>query len=333
MAIATVLNSSGVRQSLSDIVSRITSQNTIFFNMIKKKSVSNVLNETQGDNFTEPNFGTLAEGADLASFENQTAGRAQFATRTQRFIASCNVSREKELVKTAGVPSEFIEQKMKAMEKVLFNAEATFLSDQESNGAESNRLARGAGRWIQNGAQADLPVPAAYRTPTGSIYSGALSSFTETSLKTIMQSIVEAGGAPNGKLTMLGGFGVCNAIDNIVTTAPVTSTATDTRRANIDASKKTLVNGVKFYDGPYGYLEIIRTTMAGRDGASNNLPSSTQVRNRAYIFDPSFWEIQVLQEMGFEELPDGAGGRRGFVDMHAGLLCLNPLGAGKVAAS
>lgn len=331
MPSATTFNTSGNREDLTDILTRIYPTETPLWSLAKKSTAKALLHEFQADNYSNPSFAVQPEAVDFAAYDNQSANRARFGARVQRFSATAAVSKEQEMVNTAGVASEFAEAKVKAMQQVLINFEAVACSDQDSSSAAGVTRTRGLGSWIQNGAQSDQAVPAAYRTPTAQVITSALSGFNEGIFKGVLESMVEQKGFRNSSIICLAGLKVASAIDSFPKSAVVSSTSLDTRRMNMDASSRELFEGIDIYNSPYGIVNVVRTNYNGR--TDNSAVGTTQSRNRAYLFDKDLVEVAILKGMGFEEHQDNGGGKRGAVDMWAAVGVLSPNGAAKLALS
>jgi hypothetical protein len=86
------------------------------------------------------------------------------------------VSNLQQAVTSVG-PANIAQAEAKSMREIKRDIEATLASDNEmtvENGAGTPYGMRGLGKWIQSSAQATNPVPADYRTPSGSILSALL---------------------------------------------------------------------------------------------------------------------------------------------------------------
>lgn len=320
-------NASGNREDLTDITTLLINKDTPILRLAKRGTATAELHEFQADKFSAPTFVPPDQGVDIVPNKDQAENRKRFGGRVQRVVETCSVSREQQKTLTAGVDDEFNAAKVKAVEQNLLNLEALIASDQDSSAPGKKKYTRGLGKWIQNSAQADLPVDPLYRTPTEQVFSDTAANLTEAALKALLQSAWENGGKPTD---MVAGPTVANRVDDLLTKAVVSATTTDTRNYNADLASRRIVEGVDFYQGPYGTFSVHRTIYNARTSGSDLSDAS---RKRAYIFNPDLIELAYFWDMGFEEQVDGGGGPRGFVDTAVAVGCLNPLGCIKITLS
>lgn len=265
------------------------------------------------DKLSTPVTTGVEEGADATSFTDQFAEVARLQNRVQAFRETWRVSKEQELSESAG-PQDKARAKVKAMLQLKRNIEATIASDNDSTAQSSGVAAtlRGLGKWINTSPGTD--VPGDYRTPATSIISAAP---TEITFNDILKSIFSVNGEVNN-LTAVCGTDVRQEIAEFQRTD---NNASETvYRVNTNAEDKKVTLAVNIYESDFGFVRII-----------NGNPACMPSAKRAYILNPSYIKLKVLQPAGSVELEDQGGGPRGYVDTRLTLAVSDPRAHGKIA--
>jgi hypothetical protein len=207
--------------------------------------------------------------------------------------------------------------------------EAAFCSDQEGveqSGATPYKT-RGLGKWIQNGAQSDLPVNSAYRTPTASINTTATASLTENNIQDMLQSLYEQTGKAQTYSLVCGPALKRQFTSFTRTQFASTNVASAIRVLNQKDSSK-IVSSVDIFEGDFGTLELIPSLFLAKDATVN--PAAVQ-NGRGYVLDMDMVELRYNRKPRFQELEDRGGGPRGIVDAICALCVKSPLALGKFA--
>ena len=213
----------------------------------------------------------------------------------------------------------------KSLEQIKRSMEAAFCSDQESQeqSGASPYLTRGLGKWIQNGAQTDLPVAAAYRTPTASVNTTATASLTEANVQDVLQSIYEQTGKVS-TYSLICGPNLKRAFTGFTRTQfASTNVASAIRTLNQDAEAKKITSTVDIFEGDFGTLELIPSLFLAKNA------STAEQLSRGYVLDMDMVELRYNRKPRFQELEDRGGGSRGIVDAICALCVKSPLGLGK----
>jgi len=334
MAQATSYNTVGDREDLTDFLTILEPEDTPKLSTFNKgPGQSNVFQEWQMDNLNPVNIGGIPEGQDVQSFNDQVANRFRTGNYTQLFREPWQVSQLQEASNPAGVSDEVANSKEKAMRVVKRSIEAAIGSDnemQQDTGAVGYKL-RGLGKWVQSTAQSTNPVNALYLTPSASIDSTATASLSESNFNDVFQSAFQAvGGARN--YTLFAGPSLKRAISNFQRVTGATGT-TKTYMVTQAADQHKIDLNVTVYEGDFHQVTIIPDLFNGLlDGAQ---PSSTtsQQKARGYVINPDLVALSYMIGLESRELPDMGGGRRGFVTAALTLVCKNPKGLGKFAAT
>ncbi|MFZ9959659.1 MAG: SU10 major capsid protein, partial [Candidatus Limnocylindrus sp.] len=217
----------------------------------------------------------------------------------------------------------------KSLEMLKRDMEATFCSDQnsrEQNGANAY-LTRGLGRWIQNGAQDDLPVSANYRTPTGSINATATASLTENNIQDMLQSIYSQTGKVS-TYSLVCGPTLKRQFTSFTRTQFASTNVASAIRVLNQKDENKIVSTVDIFEGDFGTLELIPSLFLAADATTN----AAAVQNgRGYVLDMDMVELRYNRKPRFQELEDRGGGPRGIVDAICALCVKSPLALGKFA--
>jgi hypothetical protein len=334
---ATLITSqTGIRQDLSDLIAVVDAKTCPVISMAKKGAEPiNPLTQWQADAF---NAATVPAGVlsntDVSSsdFVDNAANRVLLSARIQKFREVPSVddlAQHVSEVAGIGKKKEMARAVSKSLEQMKRSMEAAFCSDQE--GVEQSGVTpyktRGLGKWIQNGAQSDLPVNSAYRTPTASINTTATASLTENNIQDMLQSLYEQTGKSQTYSLVCGPALKRQFTSFTRTQFASTNVASAIRVLNQKDSSK-IVSSVDIFEGDFGTLELIPSLFLAKDATVN----AAAVQNgRGYVLDMDMVELRYNRKPRFQELEDRGGGPRGIVDAICALCVKSPLALGKFA--
>jgi len=306
------------REDLSNELSILAPEETPILSLCGKGKASATYTEWTVDSLAAPATTGISEGSDVTSFSDKFADRARLGNHIQLMRRDYIVSNLQQAVTSVG-PANVAQAEAKSMREIKRDIEATIASDNEmtvENGAGTPYGMRGLGKWIQSTAQATNPVPAAYRTPSGSIIASTLS---ESSFNTMIGSIFAKNGEMNS-LTLVANVARRQLISNFTRATP--SSAGVTYHVNQDATSKQITLSVNLYDSDFGLVKIV-------NGNPSCMPTGST--NVGYVLNPKYLGFNTLIPMGATRLENQGGGERGFVDV-AGTLCVkHPQAHGKIA--
>jgi hypothetical protein len=332
MAATLITNQTGIREDLSDLIAVVDAKTCPVVSMAKKGSEPiNPLTQWQADAFASTTVPTgVLSNADITSsdFIDNAANRAILSARIQKFREVPSVddlAQNVSQVAGIGKKREMAKAVTKSLEQIKRSMEAAFCSDQESQeqSGASPYLTRGLGKWIQNGAQTDLPVAAAYRTPSASVNTTATASLTESDVQDMLQSIYEQTGKVS-TYSLICGPNLKRAFTGFTRTQfASTNVAAAIRTLNQDAEAKKITSTVDIFEGDFGTLELIPSLFLAKDG------STAEQLSRGYVLDMDMVELRYNRKPRFQELEDRGGGSRGIVDAICALCVKSPLGLGK----
>jgi hypothetical protein len=327
-------NFSGLREDLADVISIVDNKNTPVTSTARKGAdISNPgVFSWQADEYKEPSFDGVLTNADVATFDDASSTRALLSGRAMKVRRSVKVDDFTQISDVAGIGKNksFAHAVSKSLVELKRDIESAVCSDrdsQEQSGTSPYRT-RGLGSWISNSAQTDLPVPAAFRTPAGSINTTATGSLTETEVQAVLQSMYTVTGTMNSMMLVCGPE-LKRAISNFTRFAGGTDNKAglSIRTFTQSAESKKLVASIDSFHGDFGVLDIVPSLFNAKDQAE-----ASQLR-RGYVLSPDQIEIRFGRRPRFQELEDMGGGKRALVDAIAALVCMNPKGLAKFAAT
>ena len=327
-------NFSGLREDLADVISIVDNKNTPVTSTARKGAdISNPgVFSWQADEYKEPSFDGVLTNADVATFDDASSTRALLSGRAQKFRRSIKVDDFTQISDIAGIGKNksFAHAVSKSLVELKRDIESAVCSDRDSQEQASTNpyRTRGLGSWIKSSAQTDLPVPAAFRTPSGSINTTATGSLTETEVQAVLQSMYTVTGTMNNMMLVCGPE-LKRAISNFTRFAGGTDNKAglSIRTFTQSAESKKLVASIDSFHGDFGVLDIVPTLFNAKDQAE-----ASQLR-RGYVLSPDQIEIRFGRRPRFQELEDMGGGKRALVDAIAALVCMNPKGLAKFAAT
>jgi hypothetical protein len=306
------------REDLSNELAILAAEDTPILSLCSKGKATSTFSEWTVDSLASPVTSGISEGSDVSSFSDKFADRARLGNYVQLMRRDYLVSNLQQAVTSVG-PANIAQAEAKSMREIKRDIEATIASENEmtvENGAGTPYGMRGLGRWIQSTAQATNPVPAAYRTPSGSIISSTLS---ESSFNSLIGSIFSRNGEMNS-LTLVANVALRQLISNFTRATP--ASAGVTYHVNQDATSKAITLSVNLYDSDFGLVKIV-------NGNPSCMPTGTT--NVGYVINPKYLGFNSLIPMGATRLENQGGGERGFVDVAGTLVCKHPQAHGKIA--
>jgi hypothetical protein len=322
----------GKREDLADYITLVDAKDTPVTSMIPKgNKPGNTLLQFQADNMpTAVSTGTL-DGSDVTAggsgglgYANLNEGRAVLTNYIQVFQRAIRVSPlAVDVSIVAGLRDELAGMVAKGIKTLKRDMELTICSDnaaQVDNGTVPY-LTKALGVWIANAAGTVAPIPTAYLTPSSSINTTATASFAETDAQGVLTSIYGQTGQMKTYDTVVGPT-LKRAFSNLLYTATASGTNAYAaiRTLQRDAFSDTISSSVDLFEGDFGSLRLHPTLFNAN-------------AFRGYVLDMDLLELRYTNLPQVTELPDAGGGPARLIKAVAGLVCKNPLGLGKFAAT
>ena len=341
MAIATSYNVTSVqgsREDLSDQLKRVSPEQTpVFSTLGQSRSPKALLSEWMVDSLGEPVFATPpVDGADLsfnAGFADEISTRVRMGNRIQQVQRAFAVSRLAEKIDVAGPQSNLYgASAAKALILLKTDIESAICSSQlpQTGTSSVGDMLGGLKHWTDPTATTgvfDTSAKQDFRSVSGSRFdlSGG-GSMAESDLRTLVQSVYEAGGKSVG-YTLFAGPAVVNEItDYSRASGAVTATGA---AFNVDSDDAALRLSVTTVLSDYGRISVVPTLFAGR---SSGVAINADVRNSGLLIpkDDSV-SLKTMEGVTTIELPDvGGGGRRGFAEWMGTVCVLNARALGSI---
>jgi hypothetical protein len=320
----------GIHEDLSDKLVVADAKSTPLTSMMPKgKKATNVLYEWPVSQIPQPDTTPIPDGKPVDKTENLSGPRALLQGRVQKVRRAFAVTEFAEDVnRPAGITSEFKAAKANALIAVKRAIEAVFAGNQDSSLNGSTYQCRGLGKWLSGVAGSDLPIPAAYLTPAGAVYTGTLANLTEQNIRSIMQSIYENTGkkgtwdciagpdlkATVSKMTIYddsGGIGASKAI---------------VRTFFAKLEDNTLDGVVDVVKGDFGVIRMHDDLWLNWDNVQK-LPDT----QRGYVLDMSDVEMKANKLPRYAPLPFDDSGPKGVVSAIVSIKVGSPLFHGMIA--
>jgi hypothetical protein len=325
----------GLREDLSDVISVVDAKNCPVSSMAKKGAdLSNgSVFSWQADAYNDPSFDGVLTSADVTTFADPAANRALLSGRAQKFRRSIKVddfAQNVDQIAGVGKKKEMARGVSRAIVELKRDCESAFCSDndsQEQSGATPYKT-RGLGSWVASGAQSDLPVPSAFRTPAASLNNTAIASLTETNVQSMLQSIYQVTGQIS-TMTLVCGPELKRKFTEFTRYATGTDAAAELsiRTFTQSTESKKITAKIDTFEGDFGTVSLLPSLFCAKDQVE-----ATQLR-RGYLLDMDMIEVRYGRRPRYQELEDQGGGPRGLIDAIAALVCYNPKSLGKFYAT
>lgn len=256
----------GNREDLSDIVSRITPEDTPIYSMIGKRKVSNTNPQWEIDTLRAPAANAQLEGDEYAFSAITTPTRVQ--NRTQIYREGYIVSKTQEAIDNAGSVEKLAEAKIKAAVTIRKDQELSIVSNTASVGG-STRVSGGLPSWLtSNVSRGSGGSNGGYNSGTSltvAATNGTQRAFTKTLLDAVMQAAYVSGA--NVRDCVLSPY----AKSVFVTFMSDTNVAAF-RYAADGKGKNTIVGTADIYEGPFGKVTVTpNRVMATSAGVARNV--------------------------------------------------------------
>lgn len=323
----------GLREDLADVISVIDQKNTPVTSRIKSGSdlTNGSVFSWQADSYNDPSFDGVLTNADVTTFDDPAKNRVLLSGRAQKFRRSIKVddfAQNVDQIAGVGKKKEMARGVSRALIELKRDMESAFCSNndsQEQSGASPYKT-RGLGSWIDSSAQTDLPVPADFRTPSASINATATASLTEADVAAVLQSVYEQTGTID-TMDLVTGPNLKKRFSEFTRYSSGSNTALSTRQYTASLNDRTVISTVDTYIGDFGTINLVPTLFNAKDAAAAVQSA------RGYLLNFDMLEARYGRRPRFQELEDQGGGPRGLVDAIAALVCWNPKGLGKFAAT
>ena len=304
------------REDLSNVLTILAPEETPVLSSLPKIRASATFHEWTVDSLASPSTAGVNEGSDVTAFTDKFANRARLGNYVQKFRRDYMVSDLQQAVDSVG-PAKVAQAEAKAVRELKRDVEATLLSanDRQAEDGVNPYKLRGLGDWIDSSGPAD--VPAAYRTPSDSIY--ASTAFSEVIMNQIITSIYRVSGSTQN-LTLVADTALRRKISDFARTSGATDYSV--RRVNMNGDSGEIKLMVDLYKSDHGTVSIVNMN-------PDCAPDTTN-KDTGYFINPEYAAVAELISLGSTRLPNFGGVERGFVDAALTLCVYHPGAHGKI---
>ena len=287
----------GIREDLSDLIADISPTQTPFQSNIGTREAENSYFEWQTDSLSAASATPVVEGQDLSSFTAVTP-TVRLGNYAQINMRDFIISGTEQVVRKAGRQSEVGYQAAKAAKELKRDIETACLLNGVGANAGATATARvtaGFPGWLKTNVDDNASTKPSYTgsTPTGASQVwksfGTPVAFTETMLKTVMQSCFESGGEP--RMLMVSPYNK---------TVVSTFSGIATSRYNVDGAEPSVIIGAAdIYVSDFGNLSVVPNrffTTVEDEGAG------TAHNDWAFLIDTDEVSIATLRPYRIEAL-------------------------------
>lgn len=307
----------GTRQDISDTVFMHQAEATPYLSMIPKgRAPRQEIHQYQMAKRTPTNKRGVRDGTDVTSFRAQET-RKLLEINSHWLQEGFSVGKKAQsFTDVAGRKNQLQNEilnavlKMKtAMDEILCDDEDQ--RDEGTNGQGSET--RGLGSWINASAQTVRPVDPMFRTPSGSIYTGAFASLTEKDFRELMGSVWKVTRQRKRIMGLLG-LELKEVVNSWSIYVPTQGSDSVVRRFDQQVSDKKLAAMIDVleFEGATVELHLSPNLAKARDSVDDG--HTTDSLRRGYFIDMDGVELMPAQMPQRQPLPNLGGGPRGFVD-------------------
>jgi hypothetical protein len=270
------------RESLSDVISMITPEDTPIYSMIGKGKAEAVKPEWSVDDLATPARNIREEGDDYTF--SQVTPPARLANFTQIFRKDWIISNTQEVTSEAGTATKRKRTKLKRGVELRKDVEFSIVDTLPSLGGNIRQSGTLTTWLATNTSRGVSGTNGGFNTGTGLTVApgaGTQRAFTKVIMDTVMQSIYNNGGTSKSL--------VISPYVKSVFVSFMSDSSVAAFRYNVDkggSAKNTVVATADYYEGPFGRVTVVpNRVMAG---------SATVARN-AFFVDPDFLEWKWLR--------------------------------------
>lgn len=299
----------GIREELSDVISRVAMEETPFISNIGKESVNNTFYEWQVDDLAAVDTNNAQiEGDDITAFD-AVVPTVRVGNYTQIMRKTLILSDTNEKVRAAGRKSELAYGLVKKGLELRRDMEAIFLANQAAS-AGTSTTARKTGALpafittntvFNSGgtpAGANPPTLTGGAPTTARTDSGTQQNFTEAMLKNALQQVYKNGGKTD--LLMVGPINK----QRVSTFAGIAQLRTETNK-----KAATIVGAADVYLGDFGPVSVV--------------PNIFQRERDAFLLDTDYVSVATLRALKQVELAKTGDAEKRMLVAEAGLKVLN----------
>lgn len=299
-------DASGNREELSDVVSRITPEDTPIYSMIEKINVKTTHPEWETDDLAAPEANIQVEGDDYTFDAITPADRVGNYTQIMRRTGI--VSGSQDATDNAGRVEQVKYQKLKKAVELRKDVEYAIVDNNASVGGATREMGSLA-TWLEtNVDRGSGGSNGGFSSGTGltvAATNGTQRAFTKTILDDVMKQGYESGA--NFKHVFVSPY-----VKSVFVTFMSDNNVASFRYAASSGKNNSIIANADVYEGPYGKVMIHpNRVMAG---------SASLARN-AFFVDPEYLKFGWFRKMKEDKNIAKTGDAKKFVILGEGTLC------------
>ena len=306
----------GNREQLSNIVSRITPEDTPIYSLAGSEQTKGVHPEWETDVLRAPKANAQTEGDDYIF--DALIQPTRLGNYTQIYSQGWVFSGTQQAVENAGNIVKVAEKKIKAGIEVRKDVELSWITNTASVGG-ATRFTGGLPSWFVTNVSRNSGSNGGFNTGTGLTVAettGTQRAFSKALLDTVMQSAYNSGGNVDTVVTS-------PYVKSVFVTIMSDTNVAAFRYAADTKGKNTIIGTADIYEGPFGKVTIMPNRV---------MANSAAVARRAYLLDSNF--ISKITLRPIQEDPDLAktgDNKKGVIIGELGLKIKNEAALGVIA--
>jgi hypothetical protein len=287
------------RETLSDVISRLTPDETPFMSMVGTETIDGTHPEWNTDALATPNTSNKRVQGDIYSF-SAISPTTKVGNYTQISMKEFIVSETEERVSKAGPKSDYNREMVKKGLELKIDQEVILIGNQASLAGNSSTAPQlGSLRaWISTNdfmSGAGSQASGGFNTGTGIVdaaTNGTLRAWASTvpAGKALLDSAISAaymtGGNP--KVVMLSPYN-----KTVFSSLMADPSVAQQRITNTGRSQSTIVAAADEYLSDFGLFSVVPNRQMARAGAA--------VARNIYLLDTSMWKVGVLRPIQRDE--------------------------------
>ncbi|MEG9884916.1 MAG: DUF5309 domain-containing protein [Hyphomicrobiales bacterium] len=306
----------GNREELSDVISRITPEDTPIYSMIGKDTAKSTHPEWETEGLDPPGENFHAEGDEFDFDAIDTPRRV--GNYTQIFRKSWVVSRTQEAVDNAGNAEKIKAEKLRKGIEVRKDIEFALLDNKGAKATDPRKLGSLSSWYETNVSRGEGGANGGFAKTTGltqAATAGKKRAFTKALLDDAMQQIYQSGGRAK--------FAVVSPYVKSVFVSFMSDANVNLWRTAATGARNTITATADIYEGPFGKVSILPNRVAS---------SSADMASNIHLLDPSLLSVKMLRPIqNVKNLAKTGDAEKGVI-IGEGTLCVkNEEGLGVIA--
>jgi len=271
----------GNRESLSDVVSRITPEDTPIYSMIGRESADSIYPEYEIDALAAPAANVQTEG-DVYTF-NAISPVTRVGSRMQIMRKTWVVSKTQESVSNAGNAEKIKTVKLKRAIEIKKDTELAIVSNNASVGG-ATRIMGGLPSWLTTNVSRGSGGSNGGFTSGNTVAAtnGTQRAFTKALLDATMQSAYQSGA--NVKHVVVSPY-----VKSVFVTFMSDTNVALQRYAAPSKGQTTIVAAADMYLSNFGPISVVPNRQMARAGAT--------VARNAFLIDPRMVSLGVFDDI------------------------------------